>query len=574
VVNPFSKKIIAVIGLLLVIGTARASTSADLVLKNGSIYTLDKATPWVEAVAVRDGKYVAVGSIEKIAEWIDESTTVIDLEGAMAMPGINDVHQHPLDGGYEVLFECHFPPQSDFNAILEAVSDCAQKSQPGDWIIGGAWSSQHLERLASLDALAALDKVSEGHPVFLRDDTFHNRWVNTEVLKRAEITTNTKDPAGGVIVKDTKTGKPTGLFKEFPSFLSIEAIIPARQADRMQAAAAEAIRLNNALGITGIQDAYSSEQYLKSWRSLDQNGRLSAWLVASLPVAPGKNPNERFGEALVTTREEFRTAHLRPDFVKLFLDGVPPARTAFFLHPYLPDEEHGSDFHGLANYDIDELSRILKHYRQLGLKVKLHATGDASVRLALDAIEQVQESNSTQESIFHIAHASFIAAEDIPRFKALNVTADLSPMLWFPTGLWYATVAVLGEERATRFWPVRDLLDSDVMVAGGSDWPAGQPTSSPWIGIEGLVTRRNPLGEVPGELWSQQSIKLAEALRLYTLDSARAMGLGEVTGSITVGKSADLIVLDRNLFEIPVEQIHNTEVTQIYFQGQLLNTHD
>ncbi len=550
--------------------TPHAERPADRVLQGGRIYTLDQRRPWAEAVAIRGGVYAAVGSQREIEAWIGADTQVVDLQGAMAMPGINDAHQHPLDGGYESLFGCNFSPALDFDAMLDAIRAHAGRCAPGDWIVGGAWGSQHVERLAGSEARRALDQASGGHPVYLRDDSYHNRWINSAALRLAGIGRETPSPAGSEIVKDPASGEPSGLLKEFPAFGAIEKLIPPRTPERMAQAAAASLRLNNELGITAIHEAYSGEAYLDAWTALDQAQGLSAWLVGSLPIVPAEVSGIRNGEELLAMHQRYRSAHVRPDFAKLFLDGVPPARTSLFLEPYLEDAEHGADYRGPLNHPLEQLSGMLAEVDRLGFPIKLHATGDGSVRLALDAIAAVRQRNGADGPRHLIAHASFIDPVDLPRFKALNVVADQSPMFWFPTGAWYAIAAAIGKERAERFWPVRDLLASGALLAGGSDWPAGQESPNPWVGIEGLVTRRNPLGEVPGALWPEQAIDLATALRLYTRDSADAMGLGETTGSIEPGKSADLIVLDRALFEIPIEQVHATRVEQTYFQGRLV----
>jgi predicted amidohydrolase YtcJ len=546
------------------------SQIADLVLRGGAIYTVDPVRPWVEAVAIRNGVYAAVGTDLDMHPWIGPDTEVVNLAGAMAMPGINDAHQHPLDGGYETLFSCNFSAGLDFDAILAAIAERAKTCQAGDWIVGGAWGSGHIDRLATLDALQALEEASRGFPVYLRDDSYHNRWVNSTAMRLAGIGAATQSPPGGEIVKDTATGRPTGLLKEFPAFRAIEAQVPPRTPERMAEGAAAALRVNNVQGITAIHEAYSGESYLKAWTDLDRTIGLSAWLVGSMPIIPTDNGGVGNADGLIASREKYRSAHVRPDFAKLFLDGVPPARTALFLEPYLEDAAHGAEYLGPVNHPLEMLAGMLAEVDKLGLPIKLHATGDGSVRLALDAIAEVRHRNGAGGPQHLIAHASFIAPADIPRFKALNVVADQSPMFWFPTGLWHATAAVIGRERAERFWPVKDLLASGAHLAGGSDWPAGQDSPNPWVGIEGLVTRRNPLGEVPGALWPEQAIDLATALRLYTRDSAEAMGLGETTGSIEPGKSADLIVLDRRLFEIPITQVHATQVTQTWFRGRLV----
>jgi predicted amidohydrolase YtcJ len=205
----------------------------------------------------------------------------------------------------------------------------------------------------------------------------------------------------------------------------------------------------------------------------------------------------------------------------------------------------------------------------------MHATGDGSVRLALDAIEAVRKHNGMPGQRHQVAHVNSIAESDIARFARLNVTAEISPMIWFPSGLGMASAMAIGKERADHMYPVKSLSRSGALVAGGSDWPVGQATPNPWVGIEGLVTRKNPTDGIPGAMWPEQAVDLATALRIFSINSAEAMGLGRQTGSIEAGKSADFIVLDRNLFKVPIEQVHNVEVRQTFFHGrQVFPSHD
>lgn len=546
---------------------ALAAAPADLIVRNGQIYTVSDGAPWAEAFAVRDGRYVAVGSNAQMAAYAGPNTRVLDLQGAMAMPGINDVHGHPLDGGYEDLFACNFGPFSSFEQVLARVAECAGRAAPGEWIVGAAWSSNLLSAIATPAALAALDRASGGHPVMLRDDTFHNRWVNSEALRRGGISAASVNPAGGEIVRDGASGKPVGLLKEFPAFLAVEQQIPPRSPEKQLKAAAAAEATLHRFGITGVQDAFSSEAILRVWDQLNRTRGLSLRMVSSLSAMPAA-AGERSGQALTQVRGDYRSGNLHPDFAKLFLDGVPPARTAEFLAPYLPDHEHGDAYRGHGNYTLAQLTDVLAALDRDGIPVKMHATGDGSVRLALDAVAAVRKRNGAHGPRHQIAHASFIAPGDIARFRQLNVTAEISPMLWFPTGLGIATGMAIGQERAAHSFPVKSLLEAGALVAGGSDWPAGQPTANPWIGIEGLVTRKDPLGQIPGTLWPEQAIDLASAVRIYTINSARAMGMEGQTGSIDVGKSADFIVLDRKLFEIPIEQVHLITVKHTYFAGR------
>ncbi len=558
---------LAVLPWLAVAGTTPAKP-AELIVRNGSIYTVQGKQAWVEAFAVRDGRYIAAGSDKSMARYAGPQTRIIDLHGAMAMPGINDAHAHPLDGAYEDLYACNFAPFSSLQQVLARVADCAAKAEPGDWVIGAAWSSTLLAEISTAAALQALDAASAGHPVLLRDDSFHNRWANTEALRRGGITAASAVPPGGIVVKDPASGQPTGLLKEFPAFLALEKQIPPRTKARQLNAARAAGATLNGFGITGVQEAFTSEAALGLWNEVDRGDGMPLHMVASLAGMPAADPAERTGLALVDVREQYRSANLRPDFAKIFLDGVPPARTSEFLQPYLPDAEHGAHFHGHSNYTRAQLVELLAQLDKRGVPAKMHATGDGSLRLALDAVQEVRKRNGMPGQRHQIAHASFIAAGDIARFRQLGVTAEISPMLWYPTGLGAAIAAAIGKDRAEHMYPVKDLMRAGALVAAGSDWPAGQPTPNPWLGIEGLVTRKNPNGETPGALWPEQAVDLAAALRIYTLNSAQSMGLGKQTGSIEAGKSADFIVLDRNLFKGPAEQIHKVTVKQTFFRGR------
>ncbi len=542
--------------------------AADLVVRNGQIRTMARPAEQVQAFAVRDGRYVAVGSNAAIDRLVGPATRVVDLAGAMVMPGINDVHMHPLDGSYEDLFSCNFGPESGLPQILARVADCASRAAPGDWIVGGAWGGALQNTLSTPAALAELDRVSAGHPVVLRDESFHNRWVNSAALGLAGITATSVSPGNGVIEKDPASGAPTGMLKEFAAFATIEQAIPARTEARLAQAAAAAGAKLSAFGITAVQDGYDNAAMLKVWRQTDLDGKLPLHMVASLASSPSASPDDPATLALLDARLGLASPHLHPSFAKLFIDGVPPARTAEFLSPYLPDHEHGAHFHGKSNYTRAQLADWLTALDKRGIAVKMHATGDGSLRLALDAIADVRKRNGMPGQRHQIAHASFIADSDIGRFRQLNVTADISPMLWYPTGPGMAMNAVIGPERANHIFPVRSLVKAGALVAGGSDWPAGQATPDPWLGIEGLVTRRDPLGRIPGALWPEQAVDLDTALRIYTINSATAMGLGATTGSIAPGKSADFIVLNQNLYAVPVERIHDTRVEQTYFQGR------
>lgn len=546
---------------------------ADLVLTNGRIYTVDPARSSAEALAVRNGRIIAVGTDADVRPHIGPETQVVDLGGRLAMPGIVDIHTHMMMGGQAELFELRFGNTLRREAILEQVRAAAETTPEGKWIIGAQWGSDLLALFNSEESLALLDAASLGRPVMLRDDTYHNRWVNTAALRLAGITEDTPDPDQGSFGRDPSSGRLTGIMIEAAAGLIERTIVASGHytEDMDRAAVAHSIATLNQHGVTAFLDAAAMQPVLAALKGLDDRGLLTAWASGAMPVT---EPSFLFGvagEELFALRDTFRSRHVRPDFTKIFLDGVPGARTAAFHEPYTPDAVFGCCFRGTTLATVPELVRWIGRCEELGLSVKIHCAGDAAVTMALDALDVVRSFNGPTRLTHHIAHASYIRDADIPRFRELGMGADLSPFIWFPTAFLEGHKQTMGVERATRFWPNRDLLHAGALMAGGSDWPV-IPNPNPWTGIEGLVTRQNPHGDFPGEsLWPEQALDIATVLEIFTINSARMMGLGDVVGSLEIGKSADIIVLDQDVLTCPAGAIGKTRVLQTWFEGRLVH---
>ncbi|HSW07301.1 amidohydrolase [Aquabacterium sp.] len=545
-----------------------ASTTA-LILRHPAIYTMNAARPWAEALAIREGRLAAVGTLAE-ARSAAPGAREIALPGRMVMPGLLDVHNHFVWAGRAELYELFFPPMLTLDQIIDQVSVAAAKKAPGEWLVGGIWGSGLIGELTH-EARLRLDRAAGGRPVMLRDDSHHNRFVSSAALRLAGIGADTPNPVNGEIVRDPLGGEATGLLLESASSL-VEAAV-ARALDAAPQldveAAAHAVRRMNACGVIGAQEALTTRAVLRAVKALEDSGRLSAWIVGSLPVTDAPLAPGEYGEELLALRDTYRSRHFRPDAGKIFLDGVPTSRTAAMLEPYLPDAVHGCCFRGGATLSVPQLARVLSDCEKRGMSVKIHCAGDAAVRIALDAVDVLRSFNGPGLA-HHIAHASFVDPAEVPRFAELNVVADLSPTLWFPGVIVDAIRSTVPKERVDRFWPIRDLQESGALIAGGSDWPV-VPDPSPWPGIQGMVTRRDPTGRVDGALWPEQALGLAEVLRAYTINSAQAMRLADTTGSLEVGKSADLVVLDRHLFEVPAEQLAGTTVLSTWFEGRVVH---
>ena len=539
--------------------------------RNARIRTLDPARPHASVLVVTDGVVTAVGGDELLSSHEGE---IVDHDGAFVMPALADVHDHHLTAGRADLFELRFDGTEDLAGVLTAIEKWSAELPADGWVVGGGWASTLIPDLSTSESLAALDEACFGRPVLLRDDSCHNRWVSSAALTMAGISADTPDPEGGTIVRDPATGTPTGLLVE-------SALIPVERAyaasepsdvERDAQASLRGIGILHSFGITAFQDAAASLPMMRALKHLDDTGRLDAWVVTSLQLNDKIFGTHPLGQDLIDVREEHRGTHHRPDFVKIFLDGVPTSKTAAFLRPYLPDDVHGPSWHGETAMTAEELTGWLVRIAEQGLSAKVHCTGDASVRMTLDAVAAVRASGCP-DAKFHIAHGQYVADEDVPRLAELDVTADLSPALWFPGVIVDAICSCVPRERAERLHPNRNLVDAGVLVAGGSDWPV-VPSPDPWPGIQGLVTRADPTGTHPGELWPEQALTVDEALHAYTLGAARAMGVDDVTGSLRPGKSADFVVLDRDPWSTPADRLAGTVTEQTWFAGRLVYQRD
>jgi predicted amidohydrolase YtcJ len=540
---------------------------ADAIYRGGRIYTVDAARSWAEAVAISNGRFVAVGTAAEVAARVGPKTRVVELEGRMVLPGIHDMHAHPVDGGLQELFECSFPFTTPLDGIVEKVRSCAAKAPRGEWIRGGQWAA---EALASdrPPTRALLDAAAPHHPVFLMDSALHNAWVNSRALALLGIDAKTPDPKGGVIVRDA-SGAPTGLLFDNAAYGAMKRL-PVRTPEQYQAAIRHAVAKMNALGITAMKDALADGHAVRAYAALDRAGKLDMRVGTSRPWHATWTESDADEAHNLEHWRDDETPRVRTGFAKIFVDGIPPTRTAAMLEPYAPDPKHGADFKGELQHAQADLDAALVKLDALGLTVKMHATGDAALRAALDAIAAARKANGDSGLRHEVAHAELASAQDIPRFATLGAVAELSPILWYPGPLVQMMAGVMGRDRAEKFWPIKSLRDAGALQVYGSDWPSVVPSPSPWPGIEAMVTRRDPYGKEPGALGPEQALPLADAIEIFTKNGAKAMRLEQETGSIEVGKSADFIVLDRNPFEIAPEEISETVVRATVFEGRVV----
>ena len=543
---------------------------ADLLFTNARVYTVEAQQPWAEAVAVRGGKIVGVGSIEALADHLGSATKLVDLGGKLMLPGLIDAHVHASWGGVKDLFQCNFPFSATPDDIGKTIARCVADQPKAEWIIGGQWTSNFFVDNDLGSPREWLDAFSGDKAVILTDDSGHNHWANSRALALMGIDKDTPDPAGGRFVRDNQSGEPNGVLEE--AFGLIKQKTPAWSLEQYVRGVAYAVQQANRYGVTGMKDASSSAVEVEAYYTLDRDGGLTMNIATSLYAESEDSLNELDIDDFAGLREKFASAKVHTNFVKIFLDGVPTAsRSAAMLAPYVPAGEGTADNYGSLHLKPETLAAVVTELDQRGFTVKIHTAGDRSVRVALNAIEQARKSNGRSGLRHELAHAGYIDDSDMGRFAELNVVADFSPHLWFPSLIIDSLLDAVGE-RGAYYWPTRDLIAAGAEVVVGSDWPSAVPDMNPWRGLEALVTRENPAQEHPGTLWPEQAVSLEEAVRIFTMGGARAMKLESSTGSVAVGKSADLIVLEQNIFEIPASRIGDTRVTQTYFEGKLVHS--
>ena len=551
--------------------TLQPSDAADLVFTNGRIYTLNPARPWATWLAVGQGRILGVGTEADLEPVVGSRTRIHDLGGRMVLPGIIDAHCHVLEGARSSLFEIEFSPATSFPDLLEAVKAVAHKPMRRPWITGGTWGPSLVQQLETETARRALDQVSAGRPVVLRDISFHSRFANSAALEAAGFHADTPDPPNGVIVRDPTTGLPSGLLHEAAAF-KMDETAPAWSEDENLQAARASLALYNKLGVTGFQLAVASQRTLSVYKALDDAGELSAWIGMSIAMEAGlAQARDGIGPEAVAARHQFKSTHIELDFAKFFMDGVPSMRTAAFIEPYLAASPGEAGFQGHSFYTVPDLASRIAPLDRQGITVKIHAIGDRAIRDALDTIALVRAENGPDGPQHQIAHLNFIHPSDMPRLRQLNVLADLCPPMWFPSAHMRAMLKLLGPDRVARSWPIRSLLELGTDAAAGTDWPAIAPTPSPWPGLAAMVTRKNPYADSTERHEVSQAIDLPLAIELYTARAARALRIADRTGSLETGKSADMIILDRDLFETTPEEIAGTQVLVTLFEGRCVH---
>ncbi|MFE6149699.1 amidohydrolase [Streptomyces sp. NPDC057889] len=538
---------------------------ADLVFTGGPVHTFSPARSRATSVAVRGERIVAVGH-DEVRQLVGPATEVVDLKGKLLIPGFQDAHAHPVGGGLE-LGQCDLSGATTLDEYRSRISAYAQAHPDTEWITGGGWSMEAFP--GGLPTAAELDALVPDRPAYLVNRDHHGAWVNSRALQAAGIDARTPDPADGRIERDAD-GAPTGMLQEGAANL-IGRLLPPVTLEQRITGLLRAQALMHSLGVTAWQDALLGEHAnltdpTDAYLATAADGRLTARVVGSLWWDRSRG-TEQIDE-LVARRTAGTRGRLRCTTVKIMQDGVAENGTAALLGPYLDGCGCASDNSGISFVPPLDLQKYVTELDARGFQVHFHALGDRAVREALDAVEAARTANGRTDTRPHLAHLQVVHPDDIGRFRELGATANMQ-------ALWAAhepqmddlTIPFLGPERSAWQYPFGDLQRSGATLAAGSDWPVSSP--DPIEAIHVAVNRVLP-DAAPGTpvFLPEQRIGLDAALTAYTAGSAYVNHLDDVTGSITAGRLADLVVLDRDPFAAPTEEIGATRVLETFVGGE------
>jgi len=547
------------VGLIALIAAACAPTdntdtldnARNTVVTNARVYTVDTDEPWAEAFAYdADGVIIAVGSAADVFGEAGDNPAIVDAGDNLVLPGFQDPHVHVPEAGINETV-CLLPGGRSLGEYETLIGECAESNLDSDWVTAAGASLFELS-YDEESPLDVLDRVIPDRPALILDGLGHAVWTNTLGLAAAGIGPRDSDPQGGVFQRDPESGRLTGLIFENAQQL----VRNAAAADDESTYAGLLIALEELArnGITAVSDAggFWAQNQPAAWTRALNEGTLTVRASNSLYVYPDLDIDVQLAE--FESRFATNSDMLRFDTAKIYIDGIVDLGTALLLRPYdfAVDPSFPSGFDYFAE---DDLRTYVSELHAIGYRMNFHVIGDAAVRDALDAVEAIDDDPAAIAARRHrTTHTYFVNPEDFERFAAIGVLADVQQS---PDAIDPAYREVLGDiigDRAANLIPTADLLVAGATVTLSSDWDAGP--LSPLGTIERALTRDT--NAVPD---------LATAIKLTTIDAAYALGFDNITGSITVGKKADFVILDQDLFEIDVDQIGATEVLATYVGG-------
>jgi len=534
---------------------------ADMVVLHGKIYTVNAKQPWAQALAIRDGKIISVGSEKEIEKFRGASTRVIDAKDHLVLPGFVDTHVH-FTGGAFSLQQVKLDDASSIAEIQKRVKEYAAAHPGNSFIEGFGWMYPVFGKEALPDK-KYLDEVLPDRPALLSAYDAHTSWANSKALQMAGITRDTPDPLNGIIVHDPKTGEPTGALKESAGEL-VSKLIPKPTREEARAALLQGLHYANQFGLTRVHSAGGDDVNLDLLDELRHEGQLTLRFYVAPFLEPPTLSAETI-EHLEKLRLTYADDWIDAGAVKFLGDGVVEAHTAGMLEPYSDDPSQI----GKPNWSAEEYTKAVTELDRRGFQIFTHAIGDRTIQQTLDGYAAAHKVNGTKDSRDRVEHIEVPSAAEIPRFGREGVIASMQPLHAYPDEdtlqVWARNV---GPERAKRAWPWHDIAAAGGHLAFGSDWPV--VTLNPWPGVQNLLTRQTTEGNPPGGWNTYECITLEQAINGYTLGAAYAGRREKTEGSLETGKVADLIVVSQDLFHTDPHQVGKTEVLVTIVGGKVV----
>jgi predicted amidohydrolase YtcJ len=534
---------------------AALSVAPELIIINARIHTMDPARPATEALAVTGGRVAALGSSAEMRALVGPRTRVVDAQGGCVLPGFNDAHVHFLTGGFS-LTNVNLRDAKSPEEMAQRLGDYARQLPKGAWILGGDWDHERWTA-ALLPRRDQIDSATADHPVFVNRLDGHMALANSLALKLAGVTKATADPPGGLIVRDPVSAEPTGVLKDAAEAL-VERVIPPKTFEEKHRAAVAATIYAASMGVTSLTDM-SADEDVGLYQYMLERGELKTRIYAIRSIVSW----EILGQSGVRTG--FGSDMLRIGGLKGFADGSLGSSTAFFFEPY---KDTPSTRGLLFNQMLPEgvMQERVERADKLGLQVMIHAIGDEANFRILEIYGQVAQKNPGRDRRFRIEHAQHLRPSEIGRFGEQKVIASMQPYHLADDGRWCEKR--IGAERCNGSYSFRSLLNRGAVLAFGSDWTVAP--LNPLLGLKAAVTRHTIDGQHPQGWVPEQKLRLDEAVRAYTVGSAYAEFADGAKGTLIVGKLADLVMLDRDIYALPAEEIDRAKVVLTVLDGRVV----
>lgn len=540
------------------------SPGADIVLLNGGIYAVDAERSWAEAAAILGGRIVAVGSNASVEALIGPDSEVIDLNGRMAMPGMIDSHVHPLEGAYELVY-CNLWEYSSVESIVAALRECDANSDPDDAWFQAVGLDLGVFGVTGPDK-SLLDGIAKDKYVFVDASDGHAALLNDRTLDLVGFGPDTPEPRDGVIERRENSREPSGTVRESARHV-VDVIRPKRNIDISVDVMRRTVQKMNALGITGAVDTWVGEHEMQVYKTLDDAGDLSMYVLGSI-IDEGvfeKHVGNDL-ERVIRDRSRYESERISYNSVKFMVDGVFEGETGAVLEPY-----DTTGHLGVLNQAPEDLRERAQRYYDMGMQLHFHTMGDRAVRTALDVLEYVRSSGDPAllEKRHALSHLGLTDVADFPRFAEQNAAAAFTAVWAYPSE-WTVNLEIpaIGQERVDDMYPIRSIHEAGGMIVGSSDWNYGE--LDPLISIETAVTRQDPYGPSELRATTHEAVSLSTIIDAYTINGAWLMHREADTGSIETGKLADIVIFDRNLFEIKPEELNEARVDTTIFEGRVV----